>query len=82
MPFEPTTDALSTPVAWANAVASRFPRSRVVPIPFLGHFPDGLSGMECIDTMVLAFAVKPDPSAIPTGCVSSMRPGPFATAPK
>lgn len=69
-----------TPVAWANAVASRFPRSRVVSIPFLGHFPDGLSGMECIDTMVLAFTVKPGPSAIPTGCVASMRPAPFDAA--
>lgn len=71
-----------TPVAWANAVASRFPRSRVVRIPFLGHFPDGLSGMECIDTMVLAFAANPDPSAIPTGCVASMRPAPFDAAAK
>lgn len=69
-----------TPVAWANAVASRFPRSRVVSIPFLGHFPDGLSGMECLDTMVLGFAAKPDPSAIPTGCVASMRPAPFDAA--
>jgi pimeloyl-ACP methyl ester carboxylesterase len=69
-----------TPVAWANAVASRFPRSRVISIPSLGHFPDGLSGMECIDTMVLAFAAKPDPKAVPIECVSSMRPGAFATA--
>ncbi len=71
-----------TPVAWANAVASRFPRSRVVAIAHLGHFPDGLSGMECLDTMILAFAAQPDPDAIPTGCVSSMRPGPFAAAAK
>lgn len=69
-----------TPVAWANAVASGFPRSRVVSIPFLGHFPDGLSGMECIDTMVMAFAAQPDPKAIPTECVSSMQPVPFTTA--
>jgi pimeloyl-ACP methyl ester carboxylesterase len=69
-----------TPVAWANAVATRFPRSRVVSIPFLGHFPDGLSGMECIDAMVMAFAAKPEPAAVPTGCVSSMRPAAFATA--
>jgi pimeloyl-ACP methyl ester carboxylesterase len=69
-----------TPVAWANAVASRFPRSRVVAIPHLGHFPDGLSSMECIDTMILAFTAQPDPDAIPTGCVASMQPGPFAAA--
>jgi pimeloyl-ACP methyl ester carboxylesterase len=67
-----------TPVAWANAVASRFPRSRVVSIPHLGHFPDGLSGVECLDTMLLAFAAQADPQAVPTGCVGSMRPGAFA----
>jgi pimeloyl-ACP methyl ester carboxylesterase len=67
-----------TPVAWAESVASRFPRSRVMSIPHLGHFPDGLSGMECIDTMVLAFAANPDPGAVPIACVSSMQPEAFA----
>lgn len=67
-----------TPVAWAEAVATRFPRSRIVTIPHLGHFPDGLSGMECIDTMVLAFAANLDPGAVPIACVSSMQPGAFA----
>lgn len=69
----------ATPVAWAEAVLSRFPRGRLVTIPHLGHFPDGLSGLDCIDTMMQVIATKADAKAVPTTCVGSMQPGPFIT---
>ena len=69
-----------TPVAWVERVARQFPHGRVVQIPFLGHFPDGLSGMECIDTMMSALSANPDVAAVPAGCVATMHPPKFATA--
>jgi pimeloyl-ACP methyl ester carboxylesterase len=67
-----------TPVAWARRVAAAFPRSRLVTIPALGHFPAGLTGMACLDSLILAFAANPDPDALDTACVATMRPPSFA----
>jgi pimeloyl-ACP methyl ester carboxylesterase len=67
-----------TPVAWARRVAAAFPRSRVVTIPALGHFPAGLANMGCLDTLMLAFAADPDPAKLDTACVATMRPPRFA----
>jgi pimeloyl-ACP methyl ester carboxylesterase len=67
-----------TPLAWTRQVAAAFPRSRIVTIPALGHFPDGLSNADCLDTMTLAFAANGDPAALDTSCVATMQPPLFA----
>ena len=42
-----------TPVAWAERVAGRFARGRLVTVPGLGHFPAGLANMGCLDALLL-----------------------------
>lgn len=71
-----------TPAAWAREVAAHFPRRRVVEIPSLGHFPDGLEHLECFDEMIAAFFARPDPAALDTSCVAQMRRPPFVLAEK
>ena len=44
-----------TPVAWTTKVAAGFPNSRLLTIPKLGHFPDGLEHMECFDAVMNDF---------------------------
>ena len=68
-----------TPPAWAERVAARFPRGRLVTVPSLGHFPDGLSNMGCLDAMLLGIAADADLSRLDTTCVATMAPPPFAT---
>jgi pimeloyl-ACP methyl ester carboxylesterase len=71
-----------TPAAWAHEVAAGFPRSRVVEIPGLGHYPDGLEHLECFDEMMAAFFARPDPAALDTSCVAAMRRPPFVRGEK
>ena len=64
------------PVAWAAKLAMNFPNSRVVTIPKLGHFPEGLQHMECFDKMSDFFA-NGEPELIDTACVATMTPPAF-----
>jgi len=69
-----------TPSAWARAVAALFPRSRLVGIPDLGHFPAGLSHMDCFDQMLATFYEHGDARAVDTACVKTMTRPPFVVA--
>lgn len=69
-----------TPPAWARRVAARFPRGRVVVLPGLSHVPEGVEGIECIDTLIDGFTTRPDATALETGCVASMKAPQFAGA--
>ena len=67
-----------TPVAWARQVAARFPNGRIVEVPYMGHFPEGLANIGCLDGLIAGVAANSDLAALDTGCVGTMLPGPFA----
>ena len=67
----------STPVDWAQKVASHLPSARVVVIPNLAHFPDGLTHMECYDRIIADFFTAGSAKDLDIGCVKSMQPPAF-----
>lgn len=67
-----------TPVAWAQRVAGKFPNGRLVEVPYLGHFPDGLANLGCLDELMTGVAASTDLAALDTSCVATMTPAPFA----
>lgn len=69
-----------TPATWAATMAKGFPNSRLVTIPKLGHFPDGLQHMECFDAMMSEFFHKGSVDAIDTTCIATMTPPAFVVA--
>ena len=68
-----------TPVAWAQEVSSHLTDSRVVVIDYLGHYPDGVAHMECLDDMIRAFLRAGTTYQLDVSCVESMLPPPFVT---
>jgi pimeloyl-ACP methyl ester carboxylesterase len=69
-----------TPPAWAAKVAAGFPNSRVLAIPKLGHFPDGLDHMECFDAVMNDFFERGAVDKIDTACISTMAAPAFVIA--
>lgn len=69
-----------TPTAWAREVAARDPKARVVVIPALGHFPDGLSDMGCYDRVIADFLARGDATNLDVTCIAGMMPGPFVVS--
>ena len=63
-----------TPPEWADEIAARLPNARVVHIPGLGHFPDGLQHMECYDQIVAAFFEAGTAKGLDLQCLASMTP--------
>jgi pimeloyl-ACP methyl ester carboxylesterase len=63
-----------TPVAWAKAVAADLPSSRILTIPKLGHFPDGLEHMDCFDAVMNDFFERGKVDNVDTACISDMTP--------
>jgi pimeloyl-ACP methyl ester carboxylesterase len=70
-----------TPVPWAQAVATRLSNARVVVVPGLGHFPDGLTHMECYDAIIAKFFEDGSAANLDLECVKTMQPPPFQTKP-
>jgi pimeloyl-ACP methyl ester carboxylesterase len=66
-----------TPLEWAAQIAAQLPNARVVTIPLLGHFPDGLSNMECYDQLIARFFEAGSAAQLDTSCVAKMLPPPF-----
>lgn len=62
-----------TPVEWARTAARGFPVSRVIEVKGMGHVPEGLEGMECIDEVLARFYERPDPAKLDLECISRMR---------
>jgi len=67
----------TTPVDWAQKVASHLPNARVVVVPNLGHAPDGLTHMECYDRIIAEFFAAGSAKDLDIGCVKSMQPPAF-----
>jgi pimeloyl-ACP methyl ester carboxylesterase len=61
-----------TPPSYAKAVAAKLPNAQIIEIPGLGHFPEGLSNMECYDAMIVAFFDDPA-KKVDAACVATMR---------
>jgi pimeloyl-ACP methyl ester carboxylesterase len=70
-----------TPSLWADSVAKSLPNSRHIIIKELGHGPEGLSHIECLDRMILQFQSTLQPHAVDTSCMKDMSPPPFKTVP-
>ena len=66
-----------TPPRWAHDVAARLPNARVVVVPNLGHFPDGLSNMECYDRVINAFFEAGSATDLDLSCIATMQPPAF-----
>jgi pimeloyl-ACP methyl ester carboxylesterase len=71
-----------TPSLWADRVASSLNNSRHIIIKELGHLPEGLAHMECLDRMILQFQNTLTPHAVDTSCMDDMSPPPFKAAPE
>jgi pimeloyl-ACP methyl ester carboxylesterase len=69
-----------TPAAWATKVAADFPNSRLLTIPKLGHFPDGLQHMECFDAVMNDFFERGELGMVDTACISTMAAPAFVTS--
>ncbi|HXV13305.1 MAG TPA: alpha/beta hydrolase, partial [Candidatus Krumholzibacteria bacterium] len=66
-----------TPVSWAQLVSSRLSDSRVVVIDYLGHYPDGMANLECLDELIRAFLRAGTTVGLDISCVETMTPPPF-----
>lgn len=67
------------PLRYAKDVSAGFPRSRLVVVEEMPHFPVAMSNLECLDAMLLAFYDAGDAAAVDTACVASMKAPPFST---
>jgi pimeloyl-ACP methyl ester carboxylesterase len=66
-----------TPPAGAQAIARHLKNARVITVPELGHFPDGLAHMECYDEIVNRFFETGDAANLDRSCIRAMQPPPF-----
>jgi pimeloyl-ACP methyl ester carboxylesterase len=66
-----------TPVDWAHKVASHMANGRVVVIPNLGHVPEGLSNIDCLDRIIGEFFAAGSAANLDLECVKSMKPPAF-----
>jgi pimeloyl-ACP methyl ester carboxylesterase len=76
--FSGNLDPITPPERGAE-VAKYLPNSRHVIIPHGGHGLDGLSGVECVDRLILEFLHSADAKSLDPRCVEAMAPPPFAT---
>jgi len=67
-----------TPPEYARRAVQRMPHAQLVELPSSGHLPIGLSHLECLDQIELAFLGQPD-APLDTSCVAAMSPPAFAT---
>lgn len=71
-----------TPVSGALDVASALANSRVVRIPYLGHFPDeGVSNLDCYDSLINTFLARGSAADLDLACLETMKPVPFELGP-
>lgn len=68
-----------TPPALAREVAAHLPNSRVVVVSHLGHFPDGLTHMECLDQVINDFFVAGNTANLDLACLTTMQPPAYTT---
>jgi pimeloyl-ACP methyl ester carboxylesterase len=62
----------TTPAEDANSIAKGFRNSRVVIVEEMGHVPDAISNLQCLDRIMLDFFAAPLAS-LESGCVQDMR---------
>ena len=67
------------PLRYARSVAAGFPRSRLVVVEEMPHFPVAMSNLECLDEMLLEFYDSGDAATVDISCVASMKAPPFST---
>jgi len=51
-------------------------------VPHLGHFPDGLSNLDCYDRIINDFFMAGTAASVNTACLATMQPPPFFTEPQ
>lgn len=68
----------ATAPRWARLALERMDNGRLIVIPFGGHGFAGLSGVECIAQLEVAFYDLPQPKALDARCVGAIKRPPFA----
>ena len=68
----------ATPPENGEAIARAWPRSLHIVVPFGGHSPFGLIGLECLQEIRRVFVDRGSIEGIDTACVSRIRRPPFA----
>jgi pimeloyl-ACP methyl ester carboxylesterase len=64
------------PAESANSIAKGFRDSRLVLVEEMGHVPDAISNLACLDRIMLDFFAAPL-APLESGCVHDMRAPPF-----
>lgn len=69
----------ATPPANGDAVAETLPHSAHVTIPFGGHSPAGLAGLECLENLKADFIERASVQGLDTRCIARITRPAFAT---
>jgi pimeloyl-ACP methyl ester carboxylesterase len=70
-----------TPPGAGEAVARTLSNSLHVEVPFGGHAPSGLTGLECLDALQTRFVETASVVGLDTSCIARIRRPGFATRP-
>lgn len=66
-----------TPAEFGAEVARHLLRARQIVVPHMGHMEDGLSRLECFETLVREFFERGAAEGLDASCVQDMQPPPF-----
>ncbi|MBA3298411.1 MAG: alpha/beta fold hydrolase [Acidobacteria bacterium] len=70
-----------TPPELGDKAARFLTKSTHLVIRHLSHEPNGMSGVDCLDSLSLRFVAKPEPATLDARCTARMRPPPFVLLP-
>ncbi len=68
-----------TPPRWGTMAAATLPNALHVVVPGAGHGFGGMQGAECVESLMVRFAVQRSARGLDTACVQRMRRPPFLT---
>ncbi|HST63009.1 MAG TPA: alpha/beta hydrolase, partial [Longimicrobium sp.] len=68
-----------TPPRWGTMAAATLPNALHVIVPGAGHGFGGMEGAECVESLMVRFAVQRSARGLDTGCVQRMRRPAFVT---
>jgi pimeloyl-ACP methyl ester carboxylesterase len=69
----------ATPPEFGDEIARTLTNSRHVRVPFGAHSPNGLVGLDCLDSIRATFIELADTAGLDVGCVGSISRPPFPT---
>jgi pimeloyl-ACP methyl ester carboxylesterase len=66
-----------TPPSWGREAAAQLGNARQVLIEGMPHNPEALSDLTCFDHIVTGFLKMPNPEAVDTSCLATLKAPPF-----